>query len=132
MKGEQCRVDQEHIPVFRNIVHLIRNAIDHGIEDEEERESKPDAGAINLTIEQDSEKTVITVSDDGRGINVEKVAQAARDRGILNIEDMTEDIGLLYRTLGLKGLQAIPSVGQSLGVVVEKLILERSTNLTKP
>ena len=50
------------------------------------------------------------------------------------IEDMTEDIGLLYRTLGLKGLQNIPNVGQSLGVVLEKLILECSpdSGLTKP
>jgi DNA repair photolyase len=40
------------------------------------------------------------------------------------IEDMAEDIGLVYRTLGLKGLQNIPNIGQALGVTVERLLLE--------
>ncbi|MFZ5909591.1 MAG: radical SAM protein [Chloroflexota bacterium] len=41
------------------------------------------------------------------------------------VEDMQQDVGLVYRALGLKGLQAIPNIGQSLGAVVERLLQER-------
>ncbi len=45
------------------------------------------------------------------------------------VEDMEQDIGMVYRTMGLKGLQSIPNIGLSLGAVVEKLILPTSTDL---
>ncbi|MFZ5821115.1 MAG: radical SAM protein [Chloroflexota bacterium] len=47
------------------------------------------------------------------------------------VEDMQQDIGLVYRALGLKGLQAIPNIGQGLGAVVEKLVQERGHNEQK-
>ncbi|WP_041610376.1 hybrid sensor histidine kinase/response regulator [Treponema brennaborense] len=64
------------------LVHLVRNAIDHGIEDAEDRESlgKPSKGYVRITVHQKSSRVVVTVSDDGRGIDFEKIRSTAKVR----------------------------------------------------
>jgi two-component system chemotaxis sensor kinase CheA len=75
------------------LVHLVRNSIDHGIEDPEarEREKKPRRGKITLAISQkDGDKVEILVSDDGAGVNISKVQAAALKLGICSEEDARE------------------------------------------
>lgn len=68
------------------IVHLLRNAIDHGIEPPEARiaASKPERGTVRLTAERVRDQVVISVSDDGRGMDVERIWSKAVERGLVS------------------------------------------------
>ncbi|KTG31010.1 ATP-binding protein [Haloferax profundi] len=70
------------------LVHLVRNAVDHGIEPPDERvqQGKPREGTIELRARRDRERVVIEVEDDGRGISAERVRQQAIDRDIISRE----------------------------------------------
>ncbi|MEO0560925.1 MAG: hybrid sensor histidine kinase/response regulator [Chloroflexota bacterium] len=67
------------------LMHLIRNAVDHGIESATEREAvgKPPAGWVFLTVETRGSEIVIRVGDDGRGVHADAVRKAAIERGIV-------------------------------------------------
>lgn len=71
--------------VTEALVHLLRNAVTHGIETPEERAAvgKPARGTIRLTARQASGQAMITVEDDGRGIDIDRVVQRAIDLGLL-------------------------------------------------
>ncbi|WP_416838712.1 ATP-binding protein [Haloferax sp. DFSO52] len=68
------------------LVHLVRNAVDHGIEPPEERQKqgKPPEGTIELRAWRDRERVVIEVEDDGRGISAERIRQQAIDYDIIS------------------------------------------------
>jgi len=65
--------------------HMLRNAVDHGIEDKEKRveAGKPEQGRISLRLSREGGYVVLTISDDGGGINVEAVRGKAIERGII-------------------------------------------------
>jgi two-component system, chemotaxis family, sensor kinase CheA len=69
--------------------HLLRNAVDHGLETPAEREAagKPAKGLLRLAVERDRDRVVITVSDDGRGMNPERMTAAALDKGLISAEE---------------------------------------------
>lgn len=71
--------------VTEALVHLLRNAVTHGIELPEERAaaSKPVRGTIRLTARQESGQAVITVEDDGRGLDIERIIRRALEVGLL-------------------------------------------------
>ncbi len=85
--GAGVEIDHRILEEMRSpFIHLIRNAIDHGIEkpDEREQKGKPRAGSINISVFQsDANKVKIVLSDDGKGINVARVKQKAVQQGIL-------------------------------------------------
>ena len=66
------------------IVHLLRNAVDHAIELPQERlaAGKPERGTVRLSAEREREQVLITVSDDGRGMDPERIWQVAVERGL--------------------------------------------------
>ena len=68
------------------LLHMVRNAIDHGIEPPEERlrVGKREAGELCITAQRNGSQLVIEVSDDGRGIDTHRIAAAAIERGILD------------------------------------------------
>ena len=68
------------------LMHLIRNAIDHGIEPPAERErlGKPRCGTLRLSAVRENANVLLVVQDDGRGLDLEAVRQAARKRGLDN------------------------------------------------
>lgn len=83
--GEKTELDKRMIDELGDpLVHLVRNAIDHGIEpaDVRARRGKPEIGTITLAAEHSGNSVFITVSDDGGGINVEKIRQRIIDRGL--------------------------------------------------
>ena len=68
------------------LMHLVRNCMDHGIEDNAEdrvNAGKPAKGTLKLSAQNASGEVVITVSDDGQGIDPEKILKKARKQGIL-------------------------------------------------
>ena len=86
MRGENTEVDKTVIEQLSDpLTHMIRNALDHGIETADERAAtnKPAQATIWLKAEHKSGRIVITVADDGRGINRGKVLAKARERGIV-------------------------------------------------
>jgi two-component system chemotaxis sensor kinase CheA len=79
------------------LLHLVRNAIDHGIEkaDERSRQGKSPTGSIRLKAFHESGHIIIRVEDDGRGINLEKVARKAVERGLFRPESLTSEKTIL-------------------------------------
>jgi chemotaxis protein histidine kinase CheA/ActR/RegA family two-component response regulator len=86
MRGENTPLDKMIIEEIADpMIHLVRNAIDHGIESPEEREEmeKPETGTVSLEARQEGNQVIIMIRDDGRGINIEAVKNKAVERGIL-------------------------------------------------
>ena len=84
--GEQTEVDKTMIErLVEPLTHMIRNSVDHGLEDSvtRQRRGKPQEGTITLSAAHRSGRVQIEVSDDGGGINRAKVRQIAEDRGLI-------------------------------------------------
>ena len=93
VQGQEAEVDRQALELMKDpLTHLLRNAVDHGIEPPEERlaAGKPRHGTIRLCAEQRGNNLVLTVSDDGRGINLDAVRRAAVDRGLFAAEKMAD------------------------------------------
>ncbi|AVZ03763.1 Hpt domain-containing protein [Acinetobacter pittii] len=77
--------------------HMLRNAIDHGLEDRAQREQaqKPETGRIELNIHRQGTDVVVTFKDDGQGIDIEKVRQKALMSGLINAEQVLEHQDIL-------------------------------------
>jgi two-component system chemotaxis sensor kinase CheA len=85
IEGQSLRTERERwLPFWRVFGHVVRNAIDHGLEPPEERAAagKPAAGRLTLRALADEERTVIEIEDDGRGVDWPRVAALARARGL--------------------------------------------------
>jgi two-component system, chemotaxis family, sensor kinase CheA len=95
MVGENTEVDRSIIERLGDpLTHIIRNAIDHGIEKPDVRAAagKPEEGTVRLAAEHRGGHIIIEVRDDGAGINAERVLKKARDRGLVSGDaSMTED-----------------------------------------
>ncbi|MBB3692318.1 chemotaxis protein CheA [Sphingomonas sp. BK580] len=86
IEGEMTEVDKTVVErIGEPLTHLIRNAVDHGLETTEERVAagKPAEGVVTLSAAHHSGRIVITVSDDGRGIDRARVRAKAIERGII-------------------------------------------------
>lgn len=93
-EGEGTEVDKTVIERLADpLTHMIRNAVDHGLEDPEERKAagKPEQGRVNLSAAHRSGRVVIEVSDDGGGINRPKVLQIAIDKGLVPADASLSD-----------------------------------------
>ena len=85
-EGENTEVDKTVIERLADpLTHMIRNAVDHGLEDSESRRAagKPEQGIVRLSASHKSGRVVIDISDDGAGINRERVFQIAVDKGLI-------------------------------------------------
>ncbi len=86
-EGEGTDLDRSLVEALADpMVHLIRNALDHGLEgpDDRERAGKSRRGTVTLTASQRGERIVITVSDDGRGMNPEVLRRKAVEKGVID------------------------------------------------
>jgi len=91
MTGAETELDRRMVDELSDpLVHLLRNAADHGIESSEERlaAGKPEAGIMKLSAYHEGNQVVIEVIDDGPGIDTEKVAAKAIENGIVTAEDV--------------------------------------------
>ena len=94
-EGENCEVDKTVIERLADpLTHMIRNAIDHGLEKPEDRlkAGKPEQGTVRMIAAHRSGRVVIEVSDDGAGINRSRVRQIAVDRGIISEDAQLSDV----------------------------------------
>lgn len=87
MVGEQTEVDKNIIEHISDpLMHLVRNAVDHGIETNEERaeSGKPDKGKVILSARTEAGKVWISVEDNGKGLDRNKILEKARRQGLLD------------------------------------------------
>lgn len=90
IQGEETELDRHIVnEIGEPLLHLIRNAVDHGIEPPEERErvGKPRTGLVKLSARHEGSHVVIELEDDGRGIDVERIRRKAVERGRLSAEE---------------------------------------------
>ena len=93
-EGEGTELDRSIVEALADpLVHLIRNAVDHGIEGREERANvgKPPCGRIRLSARQQGGSIVIEVADDGRGLDADRIFAKAVERGLVRRESRPPD-----------------------------------------
>jgi two-component system chemotaxis sensor kinase CheA len=89
LQGEDTDLDKNLVEALADpLVHLVRNAVDHGIEPPDEREAKgkPRKGTVILTAEQEGDHILLTIEDDGKGMDAAKIRQTAVEKGLMDEE----------------------------------------------
>jgi len=96
IEGKFLRVDEQYAFVLRNLIHIIRNSVDHGIELPEDRGDKGPEGFIRIHFVFDSDSFRISVEDDGAGLKLDKIREKALQLGMapdrMSDEDLTRAI----------------------------------------
>ena len=90
LTGQEVKIDKAMVESLADpLLHMVRNSADHGIETIEERKltSKPEEAVIRIQAEQQGSRILIRVSDDGKGIDPERVRRKAVERGLVKEED---------------------------------------------
>jgi two-component system chemotaxis sensor kinase CheA len=93
-QGHETELDKELIELLIDpLTHVVRNAIDHGIEAPEEREKagKPEAGTVSMRATHRGGSVIIEVSDDGRGLDRERIIAKGRELGMPVSDDMSDN-----------------------------------------
>tara|TARA_R110002167_G_scaffold7394_10_gene35054 strand:+ start:663 stop:2828 length:2166 start_codon:yes stop_codon:yes gene_type:complete len=141
-EGEGTEVDKTVIErLAEPLTHMLRNAIDHGLETPEERRDvgKPEEGVIKLAAMHRSGRIVIEISDDGRGINRERVRNIAIERGLIEPDAVLsdEEVDNLIFAPGFSTAETISDVsGRGVGMDVVKRSIQalggRITIVSRP
>ena len=105
LEGNEIELDKSLIDALSEpLIHMLRNAVDHGIEGPEERlqQNKNKAGTVKLSAIRTERHIVIGVDDDGKGIDVQELKEAAVSKGFLKMEETElmrekEALNLLFR-----------------------------------
>lgn len=129
--GQETELDRTIIDeIGEPLVHLLRNALDHGVESpvERERHGKPAVAQLNLAAYHRGDSVFIEVADDGQGVNVAKVKQTAVKRGLLSEQEAAGlDDDATYKLLFQSGFSTAEQVtnvsgrGVGLDVVSSKI-----------
>lgn len=133
MEGLDTELDRTVLDEISDpLVHLVRNAVDHGIESPEERRAagKSETGRIRLAAWREKNNIIIELEDDGRGLDVEKIKQKAIERGLITpaeAETMSEDeIKMLIFAPGFSTKDKATEIsGRGVGMDVVKTTVER-------
>ncbi len=133
MEGLETELDRSIIEQIRDpLIHLLRNAVDHGVEDPERRveAGKPPIALVRLSAFQEGGHIVISMEDDGKGINVNAVKQKAVAKGIIPADEasrlsMADAINLVFMP-GFSTLDKATDVsGRGVGLDVVKTNIEK-------
>lgn len=118
--------------IVEPLVHLLRNSIDHGLEMAVDRKAagKPERGIVRLSAARERDRALVTVADDGRGMDVERIWNAACDRGMVTpaqrAEFSDDDILMLTCTPGFStAAQATKVSGRGVGMDVVRAKVEQ-------
>lgn len=131
--GEETEMDRSMIEEINDpLIHLVRNSVDHGIESPEERRAagKPERGTITLTARHEQGRIILTVEDDGGGIDGEKLRKSAVQKGLITAEEaaaLTEEqsIDLMFMA-GLSTAQKITDIsGRGVGLDIVSTNIQR-------
>lgn len=132
ISGQETEMDKNVIDEISDpLVHILRNSLDHGIEDTDERinAGKPEVGKISLSARYEGNEILISVKDDGAGINKEKVLKKAEEKGLLTMppEKMTdkEIFALLFEPGFSTAKQVTDISGRGVGMDVVRKNIEK-------
>jgi two-component system chemotaxis sensor kinase CheA len=129
-EGETTELDKTVIERLADpLIHLIRNAADHGLETPEQRlaAGKPEAGQVVLAARQSGAEVVITITDDGRGVDRARVRAKAEENGLIQPGQVLNDNELLQLIFapGFSTAAAITNLsGRGVGMDVVKRTIE--------
>ena len=132
VEGQETEVDRQALELMKDpLTHLLRNAIGHGIETPEQRLElgKPPSGTLRLCAEHRGSNLVLTVSDDGRGIDLETVRRSAVEQGLVPAERVAqlsepEIIDLIFHPGVSTAAQITDLSGRGVGMDVVRKNLE--------
>lgn len=133
IRGQETELDRSVIEEINDpLIHLIRNSVDHGIESPETRRElgKEVRGTIILSARHDQGRIVITVEDDGGGINIEKIKAASVRKGIISqaeADAMSDEkaVDLIFES-GLSTAEKISDIsGRGVGMDIVRSNIER-------
>lgn len=132
LKGETTEIDKNMLEQLSDpLKHIIRNSMDHGIEKtKEERISrgKPEFGTITMSAAHQEGHVVIEVSDDGNGLNKERIYNKAIEKGLLSKDGKYSDAEI-YRTIFSPGLSTAEKItdisGRGVGMDVVRANVEK-------
>ncbi|ADK86136.1 CheA signal transduction histidine kinase [Desulfarculus baarsii DSM 2075] len=129
--NEDTEIDRNMVEKFYDpLMHMVRNSVDHGIEDPEERQKigKPEEGAVRLSAYHKGGSVCIEIADDGRGLDRDKIARKAVERGLIaSDDDMTDqEVYALIMRAGFSTAEQITDIsGRGVGMdVVQRTIDE--------
>jgi two-component system chemotaxis sensor kinase CheA len=133
MVGKETELDRSLLEAVKDpLTHLVRNAIDHGVEDPQARAAagKDPEGTLTLRAYHEGGHVTVEVTDDGAGIDVERVRQTAVDRGVVRPEQAElmepRDVMMLVFQPGFSTAKAVTNVsGRGVGMDVVKTNIER-------
>jgi two-component system chemotaxis sensor kinase CheA len=129
-EGESTEVDKTVVELLADpLTHMIRNAVDHGLEGPEQRiaAGKPPEGSVKLAAAHRSGRVIIEVSDDGAGINRQRVLQKAIANGLVSADAQLSDseIDNLLFLPGFSTAQSVSSIsGRGVGMDVVKRAIQ--------
>jgi two-component system chemotaxis sensor kinase CheA len=133
MNGQDTALDKSLLDAIAEpLTHLVRNAIGHGIENAEERSrmEKPARGTIRLQAYHQGNQVIVEISDDGRGIDTQKVKNRAIERGLLKREETSrlseaDILDLIFRP-GFSTADEITEIsGRGVGLDIVQSVLHR-------
>ena len=116
--GEDTEVDKNVIDYLSDpLLHIIRNSVDHGVESPERRRElgKPENGRIILEAKMTGSDVVVTVTDDGAGLNKDKILQKAREKGLLTKPESELTDREIYNLIFLPGFSTKEQVTEYSG-----------------
>ena len=126
LSGEATEIDKTMIEDLNDpLVHLVRNAVDHGVETTEQRSAagKPSKSVVQLSARQEGDHILITITDDGKGMNPEVLRNKAVQKGLISAEEantLSEDqsLSLIFKP-GFSTKDEVSSVsGRGVGMDV--------------
>jgi two-component system chemotaxis sensor kinase CheA len=131
MHGEETEIDRNMVDeIYNPLVHMVRNSVDHGLETPEERikAGKSEKGLIVLRAYHRGGNIVIEISDDGKGLNRQKILDKALKKGLIsNIEGVPDQD--VYKMILLPGLSTAEKItdisGRGVGMDVVKQAVEK-------
>lgn len=112
LEGEEAEIDKAVVDrLYEPLVHVVRNSADHGLEGPEERlaAGKSEQGTITLSAAQVGGEIQITVADDGRGLNRERILAKARERGLVK-PDAEPEGSALWKVIFQPGFSTAETV----------------------
>ncbi|MCG5529975.1 chemotaxis protein CheA [Halorhodospira halochloris] len=127
-QGEDTDLDKNMVEALADpMVHLVRNSVDHGVEYPDEREAagKPREGVVTLAAEQEGDHILLSITDDGRGMDADKLRSLAVKKGVMDQEsasrlDDKEAFNLIFHA-GFSSKEEISDVsGRGVGMDVVK------------
>jgi len=136
IEGENINIDKRYVDLLdAPMVHMVRNSIDHGIEDSAHRlqMEKSEYGTIRISVKEDAQSITMIIEDDGKGLNLKKLKEKAVKNGIISpTESLAKDqiIKLLFKP-GISTAETITDLsGRGVGMdVVHKHIMMCGGNI---